>query len=322
LPVNFVIGSHPIDFMAATLRLPGDEFGLVATLRGEPVPMVRGLTNNVLVPADAEMVIEGYLDEKGYVELEGPYGEFWGFYGPVHIDPVYHVTAITMRKDVLHQTVLHGTSRLTRTEAANLNSISAELRYLKVLRAANIEPARIHSVVSAQAHARVALRRGFPGQARRAIAALFSLYDVKHVVVVDEDVDIFSDDEVEWAMSTRFRADRDTVVSSDFTGPYMDPTLREDGNVSKIGFDATAPYDQKDAITNWRPTPPQVTKPPRFQTVRQALEASPLFFLQIMEAVGSNDGREVAVELGTLREEGVLARLTNGEWTVKSPEKV
>ena len=55
--------------------------------------MVKSLTNDVLVPADDEVVIEGYLHEHGYTENEGPYGEFWGFYGPVHIDPVFHVTA-------------------------------------------------------------------------------------------------------------------------------------------------------------------------------------------------------------------------------------
>ncbi len=321
LPLSFVIGSHPLDFMAATLRLPDDEFSLVATLRGQPVPMVRGLTNGILAPADAEMIIEGYLDKHGYVEQEGPYGEYWGYYGPVHMDPVFHVTAITMRKDVLHQTVLHGTNRLTRTEAANLNSVSAELRYLKALRGANIEPAKVHSVVSAQTHARVALRRGVAGQARRAIAAMFALYDVKHVVVVDDDVDIFSDEDIEWAMSTRFRADKDTVLASDFTGAYMDPTLREDGNVSKIGFDATAPYDKADEIVSWRPSPPRIRKPPRFQSVRHALESGPMFFLQILEAVGSKDGREVAVELSALHEEGVLARLSNGEWTINAPAK-
>jgi 3-polyprenyl-4-hydroxybenzoate decarboxylase len=168
----------------------------------------------------------------------------------------------------------------------------------------------------------VALRRGVPGQARRVIAAMFGLYDVKHVVVVDDDVDIFSDEDIEWAMSTRFVADRDTVLASDFTGAYADPTVREDGLISKIGFDATAPYDNKtDEIVYWRPSPPRVDKPPRFQTVRLALESGPMFFLQILEAVGSKDGREVAIELGALREEGVLARLSNGEWTIKTSAK-
>ena len=61
--------------MAAGMRIPADEITLVSTLRGEPVPLVKGITNDVRVPADAEMVIEGYLDEHGYVEPDGPYGE-------------------------------------------------------------------------------------------------------------------------------------------------------------------------------------------------------------------------------------------------------
>ncbi len=97
LPVSYVIGAHPLDYLAATQKQPVDEFALVGTVRGEPVPMVRGVTNGILVPADAEAVIEGYFDELGYREMEGPYGEFYGYYGSMHIDPVFHATAITMR---------------------------------------------------------------------------------------------------------------------------------------------------------------------------------------------------------------------------------
>src|SRR5216683_2610845 len=125
LPASFAIGSHPLDYLAAGLRLPGDELALVATLRGEPVPMVRGLTNSLLAPADAEMIIEGYFDELGYREQEGPYGEFYGFYGPVHMDPVFHVTAICMRKDMLHQTVFHSGGHLGWTESGNLGGLNA-----------------------------------------------------------------------------------------------------------------------------------------------------------------------------------------------------
>ena len=81
LPVSYVIGSHPLDYLAATQKQPVDEFALVGTVRGEPVPMVRGVTNGIYVPADAEAVIEGYFDELGYREMEGPYGEFYGYYG-------------------------------------------------------------------------------------------------------------------------------------------------------------------------------------------------------------------------------------------------
>ena len=66
LAVTFTVGAHPLDFVAATMRVPGDELAMIATLRGEPAPVVKSLTNDILVPADAEMTIEGYLDERGY----------------------------------------------------------------------------------------------------------------------------------------------------------------------------------------------------------------------------------------------------------------
>jgi 2,5-furandicarboxylate decarboxylase 1 len=84
LPVTFTVGAHPLDFVAATMRQGDDELALIAQLRGEPAPVVKSLTNNILVPADAEMTLEGYLDERGYVEPEGPYGEYMGYYGAIH----------------------------------------------------------------------------------------------------------------------------------------------------------------------------------------------------------------------------------------------
>ncbi|HLI23286.1 MAG TPA: UbiD family decarboxylase, partial [Stellaceae bacterium] len=124
LPVSFVIGAHPCDFLAATSKAPLDEFELIARIRGETLPMVRGITNNVPVPADAELVIEGYFDEAGYSEIEGPYGELYGLYGPMHPDPIFHATAIAMRRDVLHQTLLHGGRHLSRNDAAQLCAVN------------------------------------------------------------------------------------------------------------------------------------------------------------------------------------------------------
>jgi UbiD family decarboxylase len=98
LPISFTLGAHPLDFVAATTRLQGDEHNMVATLRGEAAPFVKSLTNDILVPADAEIVVEGYLDERGYCEPEGPFGEYMGYYGAIHLDPVFTCTAITMRK--------------------------------------------------------------------------------------------------------------------------------------------------------------------------------------------------------------------------------
>jgi 2,5-furandicarboxylate decarboxylase 1 len=320
LPVSFAVGSHPLDYLAATCRMPIDEINLLATLRGEPVPMVRGVSNGVLAPADAEMIIEGYFDELGYRELEGPYGEFYGFYGPVHIDPVFHVTAITMRRDMLHHSVLHSGRFLSRTDSANLGSIHTEVAIWRALRAVRIEPAAVHAVPAANGrqHARVALKQTKPGEARAAINALFALVQVKHAFVVDDDIDVFCNEEMEWAMSARFRADRDLVQASGLPGYYADPNVDANRTASKLGFDLTKPVGQPETIESRRAFARRIgDAPPRHQNVRQALESGPKYFAQLMDLLGSKDGREVALALDELREQGVLARTESGEWKLQ-----
>ncbi len=320
LPVSFVIGSHPLDYLAATQKQPVDEFALVGTLRGEPVPMVRGVSNGVLVPADAEVVIEGYFDELGYREMEGPYGEFYGYYGPMHVDPVFHATAVTMRGDALHQTVLHAGRFVGRMDSANLASLNAEVAAWRALRAARIEPVAINFALASNGrqHARVSLRRGAPGEARLAVAALFALATVKHVFVVDEDVDVFSDEEMEWAMATRFRADRDMMVATDMPGFYADPIAGESRKITKAGFDLTAPFEATERIDYRRAYAPTGKKTaPQFASVVEALSSSPMHFGALVAAIGTSDGRDIALELDMLRERGLLTRLANGEWALK-----
>jgi UbiD family decarboxylase len=323
LPVSFVIGSHPLDFLAATLRLKSeDELGLVARMRGKPLPVVRGVTNDILVPADAEMVVEGFFDAEGWRVLDGPYGEWWGFYGPTHPDPLFHVTAITMRADVLYQSILHGTRHLERCDAGGVANVSSEGNAWRVLRAAGLQPTAVCHVGASPhgAQLRVALQRNpdRPAQAREAIAALFAIPIVKHVTVVDDDVDVYSDAEVSWAHMTRLRPDRDVVIESGFPGRVgLDHTADEHGTISKIGFDATVPVGAPDDVEHWRPRPPCVdSHQPRCQTVEEALTTGPKFFVQLIEALGSGDGREIAVELERLRKLGRVDRLANGEWTL------
>jgi UbiD family decarboxylase len=283
--------------------------------------MVRGVTNGVPAPADAEMIIEGYLDELGYRELDGPYGEFWGFYGAAHIDPVFHVTAIAMRADVLHQSMLHGCRDMTRMEASPMGSLHTEASVYAAPRAVRIGPAAVHAsdAVATGQHVRVAIdSAAAPGQARSVISALFALPGMKQVVVVDSDIDVRNDAEVEWALSTRFRADRDLVVAEGFPGFYSDPTV-SGGTVSKVGLDATAGLPG-DSMENWRPTPPRVTRERRVASVREALQAGPLYFREIMDALGSDDGREIVLQLDELHEEGILARGPNWQWELAKTE--
>ena len=127
LPVAYAVGSHPADFIAAvTATPPMDELEVIGALRGAPVPIVKCVTNDVWVPADAEYVLEGYLDPKGHTEPEGPYGEYVGYYGVVKRNPVFRVTAITHRKDALFQTATIGGRYLARTDTAQVTTMKTE----------------------------------------------------------------------------------------------------------------------------------------------------------------------------------------------------
>jgi UbiD family decarboxylase len=319
LPVSFAIGVHPLDFCAAQLQVPGDEFAQVAALRRAPLPVVRGVTNGVPAPADAEVILEGFLGEGGYREMDGPYGEFWGYYGGMHIDPIFHVTAITMREDALHQTVLHASAQLGRAETSHMTAIIAEMVAARLLRAAGIEPAAVHAVPNAPIFQsiRVALRRADADRAKEAIHALFHGPGMKHIIVVDDDIDVFSDADIAWAMGTRFRADCDTVLEHGVRAFYEDPTADERGVIGKIGFDATAPARTAERIKGRRPAPPRLEDAPRFNSVRDALAAGPKNFLQLMSAIGSRDGRELALMLRELHRQDVLTRLADGEYGLK-----
>src|SRR5580700_1457904 len=176
LPITFTVGAHPLDFVAATTRQPGDELGLVANFRGEPAPVVKSLTNDIRVPADAEVTLEGYLDERGYFEPEGPYGEYMGYYGAIHMDPVFHCTAITMRRDALHHTLLHGSAHvLDQSDSANITALRTEAEAMNILKATGHEPVAAHLVMLSGGanNLRVSIRQRVPGEARAAVAALF-----------------------------------------------------------------------------------------------------------------------------------------------------
>ena len=322
LPVTFTVGAHPLDFFAATTRQPGDELNLVANFRGEPAPVVKSLTNDILVPADAEMTLEGYLDERGYVEPEGPYGEYMGYYGAIHMDPVFHCTAITMRSDVLHHTLLHGTAfLLDQTDSANISSMRVEADAMKILKATVREPVAVYlrSVSGGANTLRVSIKQRSYGEAKQAIAALFGgIMRLKHVYVFDEDIDIHDERQVDWAMGTRFQADQDMVILQGILGMTMDPSLNGRRTGAKSGFDCTKPFGRDGQIPLTRCASRVFKGPARYQNVEQALSASPMFYADIVDSLGSDDGREVACAIDELRQAGKLGRDRDGRYHLQA----
>ncbi len=318
LPVAFVVGAHPADFVAAVMRLPVDELGLVASLRDAPLAVVKCVSCDIRVPADAEWVLEGHLDERGHVEAEGPYGEFLGYYGAVKQNPVFHLTAITRRRDALFQTATIGGRSLGRTDTAQLNALRTEVMVWRALETAVREVVSVYATPSSGGMytLRIAMRQRVPGEARNAIAAAFGcLANVKHVFVVDPDVDIFSDEQMDWALATRFQADRDLVVQSGFRTLPLDPSLSGARTGAKAGFDLTLPVGEARGIESTIPEPPRF-EGKRFPSVEAALADGPKRFEELMAALASRDGREVVLALDALRAAGRLTREKDGRYAL------
>jgi 2,5-furandicarboxylate decarboxylase 1 len=320
LPVSFVVGAHPADYVAAMMRMPVDELGIVASLRDAPLPLVKCVTNDIRVPADAEMVLEGYFDARGHVEAEGPYGEFLGYYGAVKRNPVFHLMAITRRRDALFQTATIGGRSMSRTDTAILGAVRTEVMLWKALEIAVREPVAVHATASSGGNfnVRVALRQRVPGEARNAITACMSaLVNVKNVFVVDPDIDVTSDEQIDWAMATRFQPDRDLIVVSGMRTLPLDPSITGGRTGGKAGFDLTWPFGTGNRMETRVPEPPRF-EGRRFASVEAALRDGPKFFEELMTAVGSRDGREIVLELDALRSTPGLDRDNEGRYVILS----
>jgi UbiD family decarboxylase len=321
LPIAFVVGSHPIDHVAATMRIPANEIGLLASLRGAPLPVAKCVSSELRVPADAEYVLEGYLDPAGHVEPEGPYGEFLGYYGAVKRNPVFHLTALTRRRDAVFQTSTIGGARLGCTDTAQLCALRTEVTVWRALENAVRQAKAVHATPSSGGmfNVRVALEQRVPGEARNAIAAVFgSLANVKNVFVVDPDIDVFSSEQVDWALATRFQPDRDLVVQGGFRTLPLDPSLEGAATGAKAGFDLTLKPGKR--LEREVPAPPRFAGR-RFASLEAALGDAPKFFGELMAALGSRDGREIVRQLEELRAAGRLARDDEGRYLLHRMEE-
>jgi UbiD family decarboxylase len=325
VPVAYAVGSHPADFLGAMVALPGvNELDILGAMRGAPAPVVKCVTNDIHVPADAEFVIEGYLDPAGHIEPEGPYGEYVGYYGVVKHNPVLHITAITHREDALFQTLTIGGRHLASTDTAQLTTVKTESAAWAALMASVREPLAIFATPSSGGmyNVRVSLRQRVPGDARNAIAAIFGSHaEAKHVFAFDPDIDVFSDEETDWALGTRFQADRDLIVGSGFRVVPLDPSLGGARTGAKLGFDCTIPFGKTNAFEFSVPAPPVAKQAAPHQTVADALATGPASFLELMGALGSKDGREIVRQLDALYTAKNLGRLDDGRYVLKDAAK-
>ncbi|MEE8232239.1 MAG: UbiD family decarboxylase [Thermoplasmata archaeon] len=243
IPVAIFIGAPlPVLLAGATsLGYDSDELHIAASLtrgtQGTTLEAVK-LRNGVTVPADCEYVMEARIT--GETHEEGPFVDGTGTYDRVRQEPVIRVTRFYRRPDALYHLILSGGQ-----EHHQLMGMPREpLIYEAVTRVVpHVAGVRLTEGGSSWLHGVVAIRKQHEGDGKNAIlAALSGHTSMKRVVIVDEDIDIYSDRDVEWAEATRFQADRDLVVIEGAKGSSIDPSAGE--TTAKIGLDATKPLGQ------------------------------------------------------------------------------
>ena len=241
LDVAIAIGVDPLTLLSSQAIAPidFDELTIAGALHGAPLPVVKCVTCDVRVPAEAEIVVEGRLLPM-VREMEGPFGEFPQYYGEEAKRHVIEVTAVTHRKDALFHTIVGGG-----LEHLLLGGIPREATLLAHLQRSfpNVLDVHLARGGVCRYHLYVQISKRQEGEAKNIIMGAFGgHYDIKQVIVVDEDVDIHNPTEVEWAIATRFQADRDLLVVGNSQGSKLDPSTR-DGVGAKMGLDATKPLD-------------------------------------------------------------------------------
>ena len=233
LPIAIVIGIDPVTLFAISTRVPeGQEFNYAAALKGEPLEVFE-CENGIKVP-HAEYVLEGYIHPTELVD-EGPFVDISGTYDLVRKQPVIHITKMMHRRDPIYHALM---------PAANEHNIMMGVPYEPLIFREVKKVADVRNVVMTPGgcwyfHAVVQIHKTNDEEPKKAIDATFAAHkSLKHVVIVDDDINIFDPNDVEFAIATRVKGDEDIYIYPNVRGSTLDP--RSDNGIgTKMGIDAT-----------------------------------------------------------------------------------
>lgn len=243
LPISISIGTHPYDLVTSTFKanLGVNELHFGGGLRGEPLPLAEGQTVPVPCIADAEIVLEGEIPPEGWVHPEGPFSEFNRLMGGLHMNPRVIIKSIMHRKDAMYYALQMPWENIW------MSAPIYEAAAWRVLFEAGVQATAINVTPGGCCHWHiVASIKKVPGDGKNAIMALLSIADIKHVTIVDDDIDVFDHVDVEWAVATRVQADRDVLIVPNARSKPLDPSLPlplygKVPTTAKMGIDATIP---------------------------------------------------------------------------------
>jgi 2,5-furandicarboxylate decarboxylase 1 len=344
LPISISIGTHPYELVASTFKanLGVNELTFAGGLRSSPVALAEGETIPVPCIADAEIVLEGEILPEGWVHPEGPFCEFNRLMGGIHMNPRVRIKAVMHRRDAIYY-ALH-----MPWENIWMSAPIYEAAARRVLHEAGVQATAINVTPGGCCHWHIiAAIKKQPGDGKNAIMALLSIADIKHVTIVDDDIDVFDPTDVEWAVATRVQADRDVVIVSHARSKPLDPSLPPptSGKIpttAKMGIDATIPedvalnryhriiyfnegkVDLKDYLGSGVETAkasgngnPNETVGTMAVKVLATLEKSHQFFADLLARFPKVDYRTIASAVGQLHQEGKIVQDGEGKYQVK-----
>jgi len=241
-PAAVAIGLDPAIMIGAGVRTEEDELTVAGAIRGRGIPVSRGVTVDVDVPAGAEIVVEGHIHPAD-TRPEGPLAEFHGYYGELWESPTFEVSAVCWRDDPIFQTIIPGWYEHIYIG----NVLPREPLLRRFVRHIN-RSATVHIPPYANGFtAIIRFQRDNPGQPKNlAMAAMAAHVNIRNVIVVDEDVDIYDPADVMWAISNRVDWRLDTFTVPFAMGHEMDPTADNRGISTKLGIDATYKRERRE----------------------------------------------------------------------------
>lgn len=255
MPVAIAVGADPASIYAASAPLPPtvDEFLFAGFLRGAPVHLAKAVTCDLEVPADAEFVIEGYIDPGEPLVTEGPFGDHTGFYSEADLYPLVHVTAVTMRKRPVYVTTIVGRPPMEDFYLGH----ATERIFLPLLKLTTPEIVDYHMPAEGIFHnlVFVSIKKEFPGHAFKVMNALWGaglMSLAKVLVIVDDWVDVRNPQEAWWVALNNIDPERDARFTM---GPMdvLDHSSRTFTYGSKMGLDGTKKLPEEGFTRNWPP---------------------------------------------------------------------